>query len=133
MNQQNNNNNKVRWSLDGKNFPEKDEFRSELLEALEFIERNRGPCILPKRSSHSFKELDVLKKLKSSLVAKKAEGKLNRRKTWSAGSFPITNLAMLERFRKPTSGSDGNFLDVKKEKDDIVKELASKVSLYCRY
>ncbi|CAB3995109.1 Hypothetical predicted protein, partial [Paramuricea clavata] len=127
MNQQNNNNNnKVKWSLDGKIFPEKDEFRSELLEALEFIERSRGPCILPKRSSYSFKELDVLKKLKSSLVAKKAECKLNRRKTWSGGSFPISNLAMLERFRKPISGSDGNFGDAKKKKEEIVKELESK-------
>ena len=125
MNQQNNN--KVRWSLDDKSVVEKDEFRSELLETLEFIERSRGPCILPKRSSYSFKELDVLKKFKSSLAAKKAECKLNRRKTWSAGSFPIANLAMLERFRKPISGSDGNVIDAKKEKDEIVKELASKV------
>ena len=132
MNQQNknNNNNKVKWSLDGKSFPEKDEIRSELLEALEFIERSRGPCILPKRSSYSFKELDVLKKLKSSLVAKKAECKLNRRKTWSGGSFPISNLAMLERFRKPISGSDGNFGDAKKKKEEIVKELESEVGLW---
>ena len=126
MNQQNNNS-KVKWSVDDETPVEKDEFRSELLEALEFIERSRNPCILPKRSSYSFKELDVLKKLKSSLVAKKAECKLNRRKTWSAGSFPITNLAMLERFRKPISGSDGAAIDAKKQEDDIIKELASKV------
>ena len=127
MNQQNNN--KVKWSLDDKDLPEKDELRSELLEALEFIERSRSPCILPKRSSYSFKELDVLKKLKSSLVAKKAEGKLSRRKTWSAGSFPIANLAILDKLRKPISGSDVNVIDERKENDKIVKELASKVGL----
>ena len=128
MNQQNNS--KVRWSLDGRNFPEKDEFRrSELLETLEFIERSRSPCILPKRSSYSFKELDVLKKLKSSLVAKKAECKLNRRKTWSAGSFPIVNVAMLERFQKPISGSDDTVIDQRKQ-EDTAKELASQVGTF---
>jgi hypothetical protein len=128
MNQQNNN--KVKWSLDGDILSEKDEFRSELLEALEFIERSRSPCILPKRSSYSFKELDVLKKLKSSLVAKKAECKLSRRKTWSAGSFPISNLAIVEKFRKPISGSDVSVIDAKKERDEIAKELASKVGSF---
>ncbi|XP_028394372.1 uncharacterized protein LOC114518533 isoform X2 [Dendronephthya gigantea] len=123
MNHQNNN--KVKWSLDDRNFSGKDEFRrSELLEALEFIERSRSPCILPKRSSYSFKELDVLKKLKSSLAAKKAECKLNRRKTWSAGTFPIANLTMLERFRKPITGSDGIVIDQREDKE-TVKGLAS--------
>lgn len=103
MNQQNNN--KVTWALDRTEFSEQDVFRSDLLEALEFIERTKSTHILPKRSSYSFKDLDVLRKLKASLVSKKSENKLNRRKTWSAGSFP-NHICMIERFRKPISLSD---------------------------
>lgn len=128
MNRQNNN--KAKSQLDNKSVSETDEFHSGLLEALEFVERKRTPCILPKRSSYSFKELDVLKKLKSSIVAKKAESKLNRRKTWSAGSFPISSCTVLEKFRKPIS--DGDIIDPQKEKEDIIRELASKVILFGR-
>lgn len=104
LNQQKNN--KTTWDLGRANFIEKDAFRSDLLEALEYIERSKSAHILPKRSSYSFKELDVLKKLKTSLVSKKAESKLNRRKTWSAGSFP-NHIAVVEGFRKPGSLSNG--------------------------
>ena len=109
----NQNNNKVTWS---EGIAKDELFRSDLLEALELIERSK--ChILPKRTSYSFKELDVLKKLKASIVSKRTECKLNRRKTWSAGSFP-NNPGIFERFRQPISTSEGDALASEKTTDE---------------
>ena len=127
MNNQNNNSSKVTWSLQKGGLTKQDLFRSDLLEALELIERNKSQHILPKRSSYSFKELDVLRKLKASIVAKKTECKLNRRKTWSAGSFP-SNTAIVERFRKPISMSEGDGL----ASDEMINE-SNKVRFTIKY
>ena len=124
MNQQNNN--KVTWDLGRTEFSEQDMFRSNLMEALEFIERTKSTHILPKRSSYSFKDLDVLRKLKASLVSKKSENKLNRRKTWSAGSFP-NHITMVERFRKPISLSDDLGLASENEKQEEMTSENEKV------
>lgn len=124
------NNNKVNSSYKERNFSDKDDFSTNLLDAIEFFDRRQNGCILPKRSSCSFKELEVLRKLKLSLTAKKNESRLDRRKTWSAGTFPVSPVAMFDTFHKINASADGYIFDPQKEKDDIVKELASKVRLH---
>ncbi|XP_046850643.1 uncharacterized protein LOC124444106 isoform X2 [Xenia sp. Carnegie-2017] len=94
------NNNKVNSSYKERNFSDKDDFSTNLLDAIEFFDRRQNGCILPKRSSCSFKELEVLRKLKLSLTAKKNESRLDRRKTWSAGTFPVSPVAMFDTVQK---------------------------------